>query len=97
MGGCWVHVLVRSSQEIEVAPGLRCRFPDLATFMATKFEAFGDRGGGDYWGDADFEDVYKRQGYTHAAGKAVVLSNNPGIIDHPNWTLGQILSLKLWP
>ena len=53
----WYDQVVRSSQELEVAPGLRCRFPDLATFMATKFEAFGDRGGGDYWGDADFEDI----------------------------------------
>ena len=61
----WYDQVMLDSQELEVAPGLHCRFPSLATFLATKFEAFGDRGGGDYWGDSDFEDIAMGLGYGH--------------------------------
>jgi predicted nucleotidyltransferase len=53
----WYPQVVQDAIEQEVEPGLHCRFPSLPTYLATKLEAFSDRGGGDYWGDSDFEDI----------------------------------------
>lgn len=45
------------TQVVELAPGLRIRCVSAVAFVATKLEAFADRGAGDILGSHDLEDV----------------------------------------
>jgi predicted nucleotidyltransferase len=53
----WYTSALAMADSVEVAPGLHCRIIDLASFVATKFEAFDSRGTNDYVADTDFEDI----------------------------------------
>lgn len=43
--------------EVQLELDLKVSVVNAPTFLATKFDAFQDRGGGNYPGDADFEDI----------------------------------------
>lgn len=53
----WYAEAVRDPELFALGSGLQVRVVNVPVFLATKFEAFGDRGGGDYVADSDIEDV----------------------------------------
>lgn len=53
----WYAEAVRDPELFTLESGLQVRVVNVPVFLATKFEAFGDRGGGDYVADSDIEDV----------------------------------------
>lgn len=54
---CWYPETVRTAMTVELRPGLRIRLVAPASFVATKLEAFANRGKGDYLVSHDLEDV----------------------------------------
>ena len=53
----WYEEAVTSASEITLEDGLRIRMVTAPAFLATKLEAFKDRGSGDYYGSHDLEDA----------------------------------------
>ncbi|WEN15390.1 hypothetical protein PY254_01535 [Rhodanobacter sp. AS-Z3] len=53
----WYPYAVASAKQVELAPGLSIRLVSAVAFVATKLEAFADRGAGDMLGSHDLEDV----------------------------------------
>lgn len=53
----WFPQLVQSAEQSEVLPGRRLWRASAPCFLATKFEAFHSRGGGDFLGSKDIEDI----------------------------------------
>ncbi len=53
----WYDQVLADPLEIALNRDLHIRVASPATFLATKFEAFSDRGQGDYMGNTDFEDI----------------------------------------
>lgn len=65
----WFAHAVADTMPIELEPGLTIRIAAAPPFLAMKWEAFGDRGGSAWYGDADVEDIVH------------VVSGRPGIVD----------------
>jgi len=59
----WYDQVLADPLEIAVAPDLRVHIASPIAFLATKFDAFADRGEGDYMGNADFEDIVTVMAY----------------------------------
>lgn len=53
----WYKTAMDSSEEYELAPGLRIRVVAAVLFCATKLEAFTGRGKGDFFSSHDLEDL----------------------------------------
>jgi hypothetical protein len=53
----WYPYAVATAEHVELGPGVTIRLASAVAFVATKLEAFADRGGGDAWGSHDLEDV----------------------------------------
>ncbi|MEO8368855.1 MAG: hypothetical protein ABI806_06630 [Candidatus Solibacter sp.] len=53
----WYDEAVTSAKEITLEAALRIRMIAAPAFLATKLEAFKDRGSGDYYGSQDLEDA----------------------------------------
>ena len=53
----WYDALLRSAVMMVIGGGVAVRVADAPSFIATKLEAFLDRGGGDYLSSHDLEDV----------------------------------------
>jgi len=53
----WYDALLRSAVMVEIGGRVAVRVADAPSFVATKLEAFLDRGGGDYLSSHDLEDV----------------------------------------
>jgi predicted nucleotidyltransferase len=53
----WYPVAVQTAQEVALSAGMTIRLISAPAFMATKFEAFFDRGQGDVLGSHDLEDI----------------------------------------
>jgi predicted nucleotidyltransferase len=53
----WYPYAVDSAEEVEIEPCLRIRVATAVAFVATKLEAFADRGRGDPMTSHDLEDV----------------------------------------
>lgn len=53
----WYDHGIRTAQAHELAGGLTIRIVTAPVFIATKWEAFADRGGGDWYGSHDIEDI----------------------------------------
>ena len=53
----WYPYVVASAERVELADGLSIRLASAVAFVATKLEAFVDRGAGDIWASHDLEDV----------------------------------------
>ncbi len=53
----WYPYAVASAERVELAPGLSIRLVSAVAFIATKLEAFADRGAGDMLASHDLEDV----------------------------------------
>jgi predicted nucleotidyltransferase len=53
----WYEAAMRAAVSVELRPGLRIRLVTPPYFVATKLEAFEDRGRGDYLESHDLEDV----------------------------------------
>ena len=53
----WFLPLVQSAERFEVLPGRFLWRASAPCFLATKFEAFHSRGGGDFLGSKDIEDI----------------------------------------
>ena len=53
----WYPLVATSAQEIKLPSGARIRLITAPVFLATKFEAFFDRGNGDLLGSHDLEDI----------------------------------------
>ena len=53
----WYPLVVELAQETELPSGASIRLITAAAFLATKFEAFDDRGRGDLLGSHDLEDI----------------------------------------
>ncbi len=53
----WYGEAVREPESFTLESGLRVRVVNIPVFLATKFDAFGDRGGGDFFANSDIEDV----------------------------------------
>jgi hypothetical protein len=53
----WYRITFDTSQPMLIAPGISIETPTAACFLATKLEAFSRRGGGDFLGSRDIEDV----------------------------------------
>lgn len=54
----WHPLVIGTSEEVDVAPGVRVRVASLPAFLATKFEAFSNRGREDDIANADLEDIF---------------------------------------
>jgi len=53
----WYDHGIRTAQACELTRGLTIRIVTAPVFIATKWEAFADRGGGDWYGSHDIEDI----------------------------------------
>ncbi|MBU1224008.1 MAG: hypothetical protein KKA22_01915 [Gammaproteobacteria bacterium] len=53
----WYPVAVQTAQKVALSAGMTIRLISAPAFMATKFEAFFDRGQGDVLGSHDLEDI----------------------------------------
>jgi hypothetical protein len=53
----WYHHAVRLATEFTVSAGVSIRVVPAPVFLATKWDAFNDRGAGDWYGSHDLEDV----------------------------------------
>lgn len=53
----WYPLAVKTAQDLTLSTGVTIRLISAPAFLATKFEAFRDRGRGDYLGSHDLEDV----------------------------------------
>jgi hypothetical protein len=53
----WYPYAVETAEPVELAPGLSIRRVSAVGFIATKLEAFVDRGAGDFLTSHDIEDV----------------------------------------
>jgi hypothetical protein len=53
----WYPYAFDTAEPVELAPGLTIRLVNAVAFVATKLEAFADRGGGDFLSSHDIEDV----------------------------------------
>ena len=53
----WYEVALRTALTVPLTNALAIRLVTAACFVATKLEAFEDRGGGDYFESHDLEDV----------------------------------------
>lgn len=53
----WYRQAKKQSKERELQPGVRIRAVTAPLFVATKIEAFGSRGGGDFVASHDLEDI----------------------------------------
>ena len=53
----WYHHAVRLGVTVEVLPGADVRVAPAPVFLATKWDAFGDRGAHDWYGSHDLEDI----------------------------------------
>lgn len=53
----WYPLAVQTAQEVALSSGMSIRLISAPAFMATKFEAFFDRGKGDLLGSHDLEDI----------------------------------------
>lgn len=53
----WYEDGLHHAQTVTLEPGLKVRIFSAPYFLATKIEAFKDRGRGDYLGSADLEDI----------------------------------------
>ena len=67
----WVFV---EPLEVTVAPDLRVKVANVPTFFATKFDAFADRGHGDYT-EPDFEDIVTVLAHSREDVVALVLAS----------------------
>lgn len=54
----WYPYAVESAEPVELSSGLVIRVVTAVAFVATKLEAFAGRGGGDFLGSHDIEDVF---------------------------------------
>jgi hypothetical protein len=61
----WLQGVVESAERVELEPGLTIRVASLPYFLATKVEAFQDRGENDWQASPDLEDIL-----TVVAGRA---------------------------
>lgn len=57
MNSKWFSVVVISAVSLHLGEGIVARVISAALFLATKLEAFSDRGEGDYYGSKDIEDI----------------------------------------
>jgi len=53
----WYPYAIESAEPLELSPGITIRLVSAVAFVATKLEAFAGRGGGDFLGSHDIEDV----------------------------------------
>ncbi|HET6552678.1 MAG TPA: hypothetical protein VFG49_03995 [Dyella sp.] len=53
----WYAYTVATAERLELAPGISIRLASAVAFVATKLEAFADRGAGDMLASHDLEDV----------------------------------------
>lgn len=53
----WYPLAVQTAQEVALSAGMTIRLISAPAFLATKFEAFFDRGRGDVLGSHDLEDI----------------------------------------
>lgn len=53
----WYHHAVRQASSVELAPGVVIRISPAPVFLATKWDAFNDRSGRDWYGSHDLEDI----------------------------------------
>jgi hypothetical protein len=53
----WYHHAVRLACETEVVPAILIRISPAPVFLATKWDAFHDRGEADWYGSHDLEDI----------------------------------------
>lgn len=53
----WYHEAVREPCVFPLANGLQVRVVNIPAFLATKFDAFSDRGEGDFLANSDIEDI----------------------------------------
>lgn len=54
----WYPYAVETAEPVELSPGLTIRLVNAVGFIATKLEAFADRGAGDFLSSHDIEDVF---------------------------------------
>lgn len=57
LANLWYPLAVHTAQEVTLPTGIVIRLISAPAFMATKFEAFFDRGRGDLLGSHDLEDI----------------------------------------
>ncbi len=55
--GNWYPAAIRTAQSYSLTPDLNIRVVSAPAFLATKWEAFGDRGGGVWYSSLDVEDI----------------------------------------
>ena len=53
----WYNLALELAEPFELRPGLRIQIPPAPVYVATKWDAFTDRGGADYLASHDLEDL----------------------------------------
>jgi len=89
----WYRPGFAAAVATELAPGLALRHLDAPHFLATKFEAFNDRGGRDVYLSHDLEDIITvidgraeladELAQTEEAVRAHVIAQTSGLLAHP--------------
>jgi len=74
----WYPHAVRLASDFEVAPGVVIRIAPAPVFLATKWDAFNDRGAGDWYGSHDIEDI------------VTVVAGRPELLDELVETAGEV-------
>ena len=74
----WYPLAVATATPVNLPSGMQIRLIAAPVFLATKFEAFASRGGGDMMASHDFEDIIN------------VLAGRPGIEDEVGQTINDL-------
>jgi predicted nucleotidyltransferase len=89
----WYQEAVKDPVVVSLEDGLRVKVVNLAVFLATKFDAFSDRGGREYYGNSDIEDIIAVLAYRRDAVQ-LVKNASEAVREFLANEAGRLLSLR---
>lgn len=67
----WYPEVMKDPVFVEIEAGVRVKVVNIPVFLATKFEAFSDRGGRGYYGNSDIEDIISILAYRRDSAQLI--------------------------
>lgn len=67
----WYPEVMKDPVMVEIEAGVLIKVVNIPVFLATKFEAFSDRGGRDYYGNSDIEDIISILAYRRDSAQLI--------------------------
>jgi len=73
LGFCnkWYPEVMKNPVLVEIEAGIQVKVVNIPVFLATKFEAFSDRGGRGYYGNSDIEDIISILAYRRDSAQLI--------------------------